>query len=213
MMTQDGREITSTMSSAARPAGRAGSNPGSDVIVIGGGIIGAATAYFLVRDPGFGGRVLVLEADPTYAHAATALSASSIRQQFSSAVNVRCSQFGIEFLRGAAAELAIDGPDANPPPVDIGLVERTYLYLATEAGRPALSDNVARQRALGVQVELEARDALRKPVSVARHDRARRRRLDTHWRRLVRRLRVVAGAASARAARSASNTGRRASRR
>ena len=90
---------------------------GQDVVIIGGGIVGAATAYFLARDSQFSGRIVVLEQDPSYAQAATALSASSIRQQFSSPVNVRCSQFGIEFLRTAAAELAVD--DA---PVDIGLV-------------------------------------------------------------------------------------------
>ena len=47
-----------------------------DVVIIGGGIIGAATAYFLVCDTGFRGRIVVLEQDPSYAHAATALSAS-----------------------------------------------------------------------------------------------------------------------------------------
>jgi len=128
-----------------------------DVVIIGGGIIGAATAYFLACDAGFRGRIVVLEQDPSYAHAATALSASSIRQQFSTPVNVRCSQFGIEFLRTAAAELALDDT-----PVDIGLVERTYLYLATDAGRAALADNVGRQRSLGVEVELDDPVALQR---------------------------------------------------
>ena len=130
---------------------------GQDVVIIGGGIVGAATAYFLACDSQFSGRIVVLEQDPSYAQAATALSASSIRQQFSSPVNVRCSQFGIEFLRTAAAELAVD--DA---PVDIGLVERTYLYLATDAGHAALAGNVVRQRSLGVAVELDAAAALQR---------------------------------------------------
>ena len=55
----------------------------ADVAIIGGGIVGAATAYFLACDTAFRGRIVVLEQDPSYAHAATALSASSIRQQFS----------------------------------------------------------------------------------------------------------------------------------
>ena len=50
---------------------------GQDVVIIGGGIIGAATAYFLACDTAFRGRIVVLEQDPSYAQAATALSASS----------------------------------------------------------------------------------------------------------------------------------------
>ena len=35
-----------------------------DVIVIGGGIVGSATAYFLSSNPDFSGSVIVLEPDP-----------------------------------------------------------------------------------------------------------------------------------------------------
>jgi glycine/D-amino acid oxidase-like deaminating enzyme len=157
------------MGGNSRPRSAAGradglrSDASSDVVVVGGGIVGAATAYFLARDAGCGRRIIVLEQDTTYARAATALSASSIRQQFSSAVNVRCSQFGIEFLRGAADTLAVGTAAPNESAhVDIGLVERTYLYLATDAGRDALAEYVARQRALGVAVALDARDALQR---------------------------------------------------
>jgi glycine/D-amino acid oxidase-like deaminating enzyme len=156
MMTQDGQQHTGTMSeSGLRPERRDGA-AARDVVVIGGGIIGAATACFLARDPGFHGRILVLEADPSYARAATALSASSIRQQFSAAVNVRCSQFGIEYLRSAPEALATD----EGARVDIGFHERSYLYLATAAGRQALTQNVAAQRELGVEVELAGPAAL-----------------------------------------------------
>jgi glycine/D-amino acid oxidase-like deaminating enzyme len=133
-----------------------------DVVVIGGGIIGATTAYFLARDAGLRGRIVVVEQDPAYARAATALSASSIRQQFSSAINVRCSQFGIEYLRSASDALATETAANDCTRADIGLVERTYLYLATEAGARNLAENVARQRALGVAVEIDGPDALRR---------------------------------------------------
>ena len=93
--------------------------------MIGGGIMGTATACFLASDPAFDGRVVVLEADPTYARAATALSASSIRQQFSSAINVRCSQFGIEFLRGVPETLATE----DGARVDIPIREGEILLL------------------------------------------------------------------------------------
>ena len=47
-------------------------------MIIGGGVMGAATACFLARD--HAAQVTVLEPDPTYRRASSALSASSIRQ-------------------------------------------------------------------------------------------------------------------------------------
>ena len=70
------------------------------VAIIGGGAIGSAIAYWLTADPAFGGEVVVVERDPAYARASSALSASSIRQQFSTPVNIAIGLFGIGFLRG-----------------------------------------------------------------------------------------------------------------
>ncbi|HSF65350.1 MAG TPA: FAD-dependent oxidoreductase, partial [Paracoccaceae bacterium] len=68
-----------------------------DVAVIGGGVMGASVAFWLTRmQPGIA--VTVIEPDPSYARAATALSVASIRQQFTTPVNVKLSRFGIEFL-------------------------------------------------------------------------------------------------------------------
>ena len=47
-----------------------------DVIVIGGGIVGCATAYFLSSNPDFSGSVVVLEPDPAYTYSSSTLSAS-----------------------------------------------------------------------------------------------------------------------------------------
>ena len=62
-----------------------------DVIVIGGGIVGCATAYFLSSNPDFSGSVIVLEPDPAYTYSSSTLSASSIRTQFSNALNIKIS--------------------------------------------------------------------------------------------------------------------------
>ncbi len=78
------------------------------VAIIGGGAIGSSVAYHLAGDPAFPGRVIVIERDPTYARASSALSASSIRQQFSTPLNIRLSRFGIDFLRRAPELLGID---------------------------------------------------------------------------------------------------------
>jgi glycine/D-amino acid oxidase-like deaminating enzyme len=128
--------------------GAAGGGRRARVAIIGGGAIGSAIAYFLSRD-GPDVEVTVIERDFTYAKASSALSASSIRQQFSCGVNIRMSQFGIAFLRDIGDTLAVDGE--RP---DIGLVEPGYLYLASAAGVPTLRENHAVQRAHGVDVAL-----------------------------------------------------------
>ena len=110
--------------------------------------MGAATACFLARDHGL--RVTVLERDPLYRRASSALSASSIRQQFSTPINIALSAWSIAFLRRLEDELSVPG---EAPPA-IGLVEPGYLYLATEGGAEVLADNHAVQRASGAEVAL-----------------------------------------------------------
>ena len=130
------------------------------VVIIGGGVIGSAIARWLTRPECQAARrcqVTVLERDFSYARASSALSAGSIRQQFSSAINIAISAYGIGVLRDAARELAVPG---QPPPA-IGLHEGGYLYLATPAGEGVLRANHAVQRAAGADVALLSPEALR----------------------------------------------------
>ena len=50
-----------------------------DVVIIGGGIIGAASAYFLSKE---GRKVKVIEQDPTYKKASFPLSLGGFRRQY-----------------------------------------------------------------------------------------------------------------------------------
>lgn len=119
------------------------------VAIIGGGAIGSAVAYWLTADPGFVGEVVVVERDPGYREASSARSASSIRQQFSTPVNIAIGLFGIGFLRSIADTLSIGGEAPQ-----IGLVEPGYLFLATEPGMAMLCQKHAVQVAHGADVEL-----------------------------------------------------------
>ena len=128
----------------------------TDVAIVGGGVMGSAIACFLRSDPGFHGRVVVFERDPTYRRASSALSASSIRQQFSTPENIAMSSFGFDFLRDIDRHLAVDG---EAPP-DIGLTERGYLYLATAAGETVMREIHETQVAHGAEVVLLSPDDL-----------------------------------------------------
>ncbi|MFQ5565952.1 MAG: NAD(P)/FAD-dependent oxidoreductase [Paracoccaceae bacterium] len=127
-----------------------------DAVIVGGAIMGSSAAWFLSANPDFDGRVLVVEKDPDYRTASSALSASCIRHQFSNAVNVRMSMFGTEFIRSFRQRL---GGDPEIP--EITLKEIGYLFLATAAGAPVLRANQA------VQAECGAATVLMTPDEIA----------------------------------------------
>jgi FAD-dependent oxidoreductase domain-containing protein 1 len=114
----------------------------SRTIIIGGGIVGSCTAYFLAGH----GKVIVLEKDPTYQFASTTLSAASIRTQFSLPLNVQMSLFGAGFLDAMAER--------------VGLVRRAYLVLAGPDGEATLRANRDMQLAEGAEVALLDPDRL-----------------------------------------------------
>ncbi|MFT2212589.1 NAD(P)/FAD-dependent oxidoreductase [Rhizobium giardinii] len=127
-----------------------------DVVIVGGAVVGSATAFFLATNPDFRGSILVIERDWSYARSATALSSSSIRHQFSNAINVKVSQFGTEFIREFNRHVAVD--DDTP---EIGFHENGYLFLAgDDRGQEVLERNHATQKSCGAEVTLLDTDAL-----------------------------------------------------
>lgn len=126
-----------------------------DVVIIGGAVTGAATAWWLLQsDPAL--RVVVVEKDPSYARAATALSVASVRQQFSNPVNVEISRFGVGFIRDFGARV---GPEGGVP--SLGLKENGYLFLSgTTEGAALLAELAAMQRGLGAATEVLGPEAL-----------------------------------------------------
>lgn len=127
-----------------------------DVVIIGGAIMGSSTAWWLTR-LGFTGRILVIERDPSYEKAATALSFSCIRQQFSTELNIRISQFGAGFVQSLRQEMG--GDDRIP---DLKIQNFGYLYLADTPGFAAtLRANQAVQAAAGAGTRLLTPDQIK----------------------------------------------------
>ncbi len=123
-----------------------------DVVIIGGAIMGSSTAWFLMDNPDFDGSVLVVERDPSYQMCSTAHTNSCIRQQFSTALNVKISQFGAQFTNNLRAFM---GNDPRVP--ELSIQNYGYLYLAdTEGFADVLRANQRVQHAAGAQTELLA---------------------------------------------------------
>jgi len=78
-----------------------------DVIMVGGGVMGCATAYYLLKkDPQI--KVAIVEKDPTYEFNSTVLSDANIRLQFNVKENILISQYGLEVLETFAEDMAVD---------------------------------------------------------------------------------------------------------
>eukprot|EP00668_Euglena_longa_P014447 GGOE01018437.1.p1 GENE.GGOE01018437.1~~GGOE01018437.1.p1 ORF type:complete len:412 (+),score=76.60 GGOE01018437.1:69-1304(+) len=113
-----------------------------DTVIMGGGVMGASIALHLARASAQ--RILVIERDPTYTRASSALAAGGIRQQFSIPENVQMSMYGMQFLR----ELQ-QPPGSDSERVDLQFQENGYLFLASSAGVPTLQQNHRTQHRVG----------------------------------------------------------------
>jgi len=127
-----------------------------DVVIAGGAVMGSSVAFHLAALGEGKLRILVVEQDTSYQRSASALSAGSIRQQFSTAINIDISLHGIAFLRDIDRHLGLDGEK-----VDVGLKEGGYFYLATAMGEALMREINALQNALGADILLHDRAELR----------------------------------------------------
>lgn len=118
----------------------------ADVVVIGGGIIGASIAYHLLeRDPAL--EVIILEKEPGLGTGSTAKATGGVRHQFSTETNVRLTLLSYRYFADAEAVLG--------RPVDF--VSHGYLFVTTEPRTlEQLTKNVALQQHLGVRSQLLA---------------------------------------------------------
>ena len=78
-----------------------------DIVIIGGGVVGSAVAYFLART-GRAGKVAVVEPDPRYAFSATPAANGGIRQLFSLSENILMARYGLDFFAEFHRVMAAD---------------------------------------------------------------------------------------------------------
>ncbi len=116
--------------------------------------MGSSTAWFLTEQ-GFDGRILVLDRDMSYETASTTHTNSCMRQQFSTGLNVRISQFAADFVKNIRDRM---GGDMRVP--ELGIHNFGYLYLAdTEGFANTLRNNCVVQHNAGAATQLmSARD-------------------------------------------------------
>lgn len=121
-----------------------------DVVIVGGAIMGASTAWFLSDNADFDGSVLVIERDTSYEACSTAHTNSCMRQQFSAELNVRVSQFAANFVKNLRGYM---GGDERVP--ELSIRSFGYMYLAdNEAFADVLRESLETQRAAGAATQL-----------------------------------------------------------
>lgn len=125
----------------------------ADLVVIGGGIIGAATAFFAGRA---GLRTVLLEKRPALCTLTTPASTGAFRLQFDNPEEIALVREGVALFESFAEIAGLPGHD-------LGLRRSGYLFCArTEAGAARQREWVAAQRGWGLDdVELLSGDEAR----------------------------------------------------
>lgn len=118
----------------------------SDIVVIGGGAIGAAVGYYVkLLDPG--AEVSVIERDPTYELASTPRASGGVRRLFHLPENIELSNYSISFFERFPETMAVEGV-----PADIGFRKNGYLFIVPPSDRDILKQNYDIERELGCNV-------------------------------------------------------------
>lgn len=114
----------------------------ADVVIVGGGCMGAATAYYLTVLGA--GQVVLVERDAQLGTGSTGRNAGGVRHQFSDPANIALSRESIALFERFDAEVG--------SPIDFW--QDGYLFLlSSKASVAAFTASVALQRSLGLEVD------------------------------------------------------------
>ena len=129
----------------------------AEIIVIGGGVMGASTAYHLAARGQK--NILLLEKEEFFGQGATGRCAGGVRYQFSTEINVRLSLESLPMLERFREEIG----------QDINFQKCGYLFALTKPEDVEyFRRNVELQRKLGVQTEWLSGDETRQRVPLMR---------------------------------------------
>ncbi len=127
----------------------------SDIIIVGGGVIGSSIAYNLLQD-GYEGEITLFEKDRTYQFASTPRSAGGIRQLFTTEVNVQIGKYAVEKYSTFKQDMAI-----NQEAAEIDFQQNGYLFLVNnETGMKQLEKHAHMQNRNGVRSQVLYKEEL-----------------------------------------------------
>ncbi|MEW6406368.1 MAG: FAD-dependent oxidoreductase [Chloroflexota bacterium] len=131
----------------------------AEIVIIGGGVMGASAAYHLAQR-GLK-NIVLLEKEDVFGSGATGRCAGGVRYQFSTEINVRLSLESLPMLERFKDEI---GQQVN-------YQKCGYLLVATnDKDVGAFQNNVAMQNRLGVETELLSGDEVRARLPLMRFD-------------------------------------------
>jgi sarcosine oxidase, subunit beta len=134
----------------------------ADIVIIGGGVMGASAAYHLAQR-GMK-NIVLLEKEAFFGTGATGRCAGGVRYQFSTEINVRLSLESLPMIERFKEEI---GQDVN-------YRQCGYLLVATnEKDATAFKRNVELQNRLGVQTQLLSGDEVREHLPLMKFKDAR----------------------------------------
>ncbi|WP_339228533.1 FAD-binding oxidoreductase [Oceanobacillus sp. FSL K6-2867] len=127
----------------------------TDIIIVGGGVIGSSIAFNLLND-GFEGEIILFEKDKTYEFASTPRSAGGIRQLFTTAINIQISRYSLKKYKTFPEDMAVDSEQAK-----IDFKQNGYLFLSTNENSNRLFKQQQLQAKYGVPSEVLSSEELK----------------------------------------------------
>ena len=119
-----------------------------DVIIVGGGVMGCATAYYLLSANDTL-KIAMIEKDPSYVYSSTVRCDGNVRIQFNIKENIQISQYGMGRFASFGEDMAVG--DKKP---DLAIRKQGNLFLAAdEAGYNEALQGLHLQQSMGCNVE------------------------------------------------------------